>query len=93
SLAHAALATSGPVEQFMVVNGRRESHIIDRTTGHGVRSSRVATVIGTDAALVDATATALTVLPDREGRRLLRQLRLVGSVLNPPDNVSRGPAR
>lgn len=93
ALAHAALATSGPVEQFMVVNGRRESHIIDRATGHGVRSSRVATAIGTDAALVDATATALTVLPDRAGLRLLRQLGLAGSVIIPPDNVSRRPAR
>lgn len=93
ALTHVALATSGPVEQFMDVNGRRESHIIDRATGHGVRSSRVATVIGTDAALVDATATALTVLPDRAGQRLLRQLGLVGSVLIPPDNGSREPAR
>ena len=83
TLANAALATSGPTEQWMMVNGRRESHIIDPATGRGTRAPEVATVIGTDAALADAVATALSLLPPAEGRRILARFGLRGALHDP----------
>ncbi|MFN0181541.1 MAG: FAD:protein FMN transferase [Gemmatimonadales bacterium] len=84
SIVNAALATSGPVEQFIEVEGRRESHVIDPRTGRGVSGRQVATVIGTDAAVTDAVATALTILPPAAGRRLLAAFGLVGSLRPAP---------
>ncbi|MBL8960526.1 MAG: FAD:protein FMN transferase, partial [Gemmatimonadetes bacterium] len=80
TLTNAALATSGPTEQQMLVDGHRESHIVDPSTGHGTRAPHVATVIGSDAALADAVATALTVLTPEEGRRVLARFGLRGSL-------------
>ncbi|MBK8251017.1 MAG: FAD:protein FMN transferase [Gemmatimonadetes bacterium] len=83
ALANAALATSGPTEQQIVVDGHRESHILDPATGRGTRGPQVATVIGRDAAVADAVATALTVLPPAEGRRLLAMFGLRGALHDP----------
>jgi thiamine biosynthesis lipoprotein len=81
SLVDAALATSGPIEQYLAVGGRRESHVIDPRTGRGVAVPNVASVVGSDAAIADAVATALTVLPRNEGDRLLAHFGLLGSLL------------
>ncbi|MEX0907833.1 MAG: FAD:protein FMN transferase, partial [Gemmatimonadota bacterium] len=62
SLAHSAIATSGPSEQFLLSEGVRYSHVVDPRTGLGVTGSSHATVIAADAATADALATALTVL-------------------------------
>lgn len=62
SLANAALATSGPAAQFVEIDGRRYSHVIDPRTGWALTSSTTAYVIASDAAMADALATALTVL-------------------------------
>lgn len=62
ALVNTAIATSGGTEQFVEIDGVRYSHVIDPRTGLGVTSSHVVTVIAPDAALADATATALSVL-------------------------------
>ncbi len=60
-LAHAALATSGDGFQFLEVNGRRFSHIIDPRTGWALEGRRSASVIAPTGALADALASALCV--------------------------------
>jgi thiamine biosynthesis lipoprotein len=64
-----ALSTSGDSEQFVVVSGKRYSHILDPRTGLGVTVSRQATVIARDGLVTDPLATALCILgPDAEAR-------------------------
>jgi len=71
SLTHAALATSGPIAQFIASGGARHSHVIDPRTGLSVTSDRVVGVIAADAMLADALATALGVLGPEAGTALL----------------------
>ena len=61
TLAHAALATSGPAAQSVEIAGVRYSHVIDPRTGIGLTRPVTAYVIADDAATADALATALTV--------------------------------
>jgi thiamine biosynthesis lipoprotein len=61
-LTNAALATSGPTAQHVVVDGVRYSHVIDPRTGVGVTNDLVARVIADDAAVADGLSTALTVI-------------------------------
>ena len=59
-----AVSTSGPAMQWIPRrDGARESHVIDPRTGHGAVDGRSITVIGPSAALTDALATALTLVP------------------------------
>lgn len=64
-LVHGAIATSGPTAQFVEIDGRRYSHVIDPATGLGVTHDVVARVIAADAAVADALATALAVTGPR----------------------------
>jgi len=70
SLSRCAVSTSGDTEQFEIVANRRESHIREPTTGQGVVGARSVTVIGPDAALCDALATAISVMGPSRGVRL-----------------------
>jgi len=59
-----AVSTSGPAEQWIAgADGLRESHVLVPRTGRGVTDGRTVTVIGASAALTDALATALTLVP------------------------------
>jgi thiamine biosynthesis lipoprotein len=64
-LTNAALATSGPSEQFVEIDGRRYSHVIDPRTGMALTNQVTAHVIAPDGATADALSTALTVLDPR----------------------------
>lgn len=68
ALSNAALATSGPTAQFVEIEGRRYSHVIDPRTGMALTTAASARVIAPDAALADALATALTVDPSARRR-------------------------
>lgn len=59
-----AVSTSGPAEQSIPHrDGARESHVINPRTGHGAVDGRSITVVGPSAAITDALATALTLVP------------------------------
>ncbi len=72
-LAHAALATSGPMPQFVEIHGRRYSHVVDPATGLGVTHDVVARVMAPDAAVADALATALAVSGPRGAATVARR--------------------
>lgn len=57
-----AAATSGDYEQFVELDGRRFSHILDPRTGWPVEGVSSVTVIAPDATTADAYATAVSVL-------------------------------
>lgn len=61
-VAHTALATSGDLWQFMVIDGIRRSHILDPRTGIGVAGPVCATVISPTATNADALATTACIL-------------------------------
>ncbi len=82
-LRHAALATSGPTTQFINVEGRRYSHVVDPRTGAWLTSRGIGTVHARSALTADALATALTVLPRASHASLLHRFGATGSVRVP----------
>ena len=80
-LANAAIATSGPAEQFVELAGVRYSHVVDPRTGLGLTNGATATVVAPDGATADALATALTALDaGRRGALLARFPAVMASV-------------
>ena len=69
-----SVATSGDVYQFIEHNGKKYSHIIDPATGYGVTSLRNVTVIANDGAVADWLATACSILPINEAKKLALSL-------------------
>jgi len=64
---NASVDTSGNLNQFLEIDGRRYSHIIDKQTGLGMVDSTQATVVAPSAALADWLSTALCVMgPDKD---------------------------
>jgi len=66
--------TSGDYERYYEVDGVRYHHIVDPRTGYPSRASlRGITLIGDNALELDALSTAIFVLGEAEGLRLVRQ--------------------
>ena len=62
--ANTAISTSGDIHQSITINGKRYSHVVDPQTGLGLTHRISATVMGDNATLTDALATALCVNPN-----------------------------
>jgi thiamine biosynthesis lipoprotein len=69
-----SVATSGDVYQFIEHNGKKYSHIINPLTGYGVTSLRNVTVIANNGADADWLATACSILPINEAKKLALSL-------------------
>ena len=69
-LANSAVATSGDAWQFVEIDGRRYSHIVDPRTGLGLANRSSVTVIAPDCTTADSLATAVSVLGAETGIRL-----------------------
>ena len=61
-LRNAAFATSGDRYQFVILDGRRYSHIVDPRTGIGLTDHSLIYVVAKDGITADALATACSVL-------------------------------
>ncbi len=68
------VATSGDAEQFVELEGRRYSHIVDPKTGHGLADSAAVTVVAPDGMSADALATAVSVMGRERGLKLAEDL-------------------
>jgi len=65
-LSRTFVASSGDMYQYVVLDGKRYSHIVDPRTGLGLTDHSQVTVVGPDGMIADAMATAVSVLgPDR----------------------------
>jgi thiamine biosynthesis lipoprotein len=74
-LENQAMATSGDYRNYIEIEGRTYSHIIDPRSGYPVRNGVVsASVIAPTCTLADGLATALMVMGPREGLALLDRL-------------------
>ena len=62
TIVNAAVSTSGDAEQWVEIDGRRYSHIVDPRSGIGLTARRTVTVIARDAMTSDMLATALSVM-------------------------------
>ena len=72
-LKNGALTTSGDAFQFVELNGRRYSHIVDPKTGLGLTTRSSVTVVADDGITADSLATAVSVLGPEKGLQLVKQ--------------------
>lgn len=82
-LGDVSVATSGDYRRFTVVQGQRQSHILDTRNGQGAAQLTSATIIAPDATSADALSTAVTVLGPEAGLALIDRLPSVEAILIP----------
>jgi len=68
-----AVATSGDYRRFVVVGGRRHSHIVNPATGQSSESLASVTIICPNATDADALSTAVTVMGPEKGLALIER--------------------
>ncbi len=73
-LRNKAIATSGDTYQYVELDGKRYSHILDPRTGLGTTDAASATVIAGDGMTADSLATALCVMAPEKAIRLVESL-------------------
>jgi thiamine biosynthesis lipoprotein len=71
---NAAVATSGDYRQFVLIEGKRHSHIINRKTGTSAEGLSSVTIIADNATDADALATAVSVMGSKRGLVLIEKL-------------------
>ncbi|MCE9606689.1 MAG: FAD:protein FMN transferase [Planctomycetia bacterium] len=72
-LVNAALTTSGDAFQFVELDGRRYSHIVDPHTGLGLTTRSSVTITARDCITADSLATAVSVLGPERGLQLVEK--------------------
>ena len=83
------VATSGDYERFFVIEGEAFSHIMNPKTGKPVKDARSVTVVGEDATVADAAATAVSVaLHEKEAvEKIMEKFRVKIYTLDGKDSV------
>jgi len=69
-IAHRSVSTSGDAFQFVEIDGRRYSHIVDPATGFGLTHRSSVTVIADTGMEADCLATAVCILGEEAGLKL-----------------------
>ena len=70
-LENAAVATSGGYRRFVLIEGKKYSHIMDRRTAAGAEALSSVTVLANNAIDADALATAVSVMGTEKGLALI----------------------
>jgi thiamine biosynthesis lipoprotein len=83
-LANAGISTSGDAEQYVEINGKRYSHIVDPKTGLGLTSGIQATVVSSNSTITDALDTTLSVLGVKRALKLVDSLPATAALLIDP---------
>lgn len=79
-----AIATSGDYQQFVIIKGKRYSHIMDRRTGKSAESLSSVTIITDNATDADALATSVSVMGGDKGLALIEKLPNTEAILISP---------
>lgn len=74
SLHNRAISTSGDAERFVIIDGRRYSHIINPVTGMAVEERASVTVVAPDGTTADALETSVYLLGPEKGLELIDSL-------------------
>ncbi|MGE5608815.1 MAG: FAD:protein FMN transferase [Bacillota bacterium] len=69
---NSGVSTSGDTEQFVIINGKRYSHIVDPRTGLGLTERSLVTIVGEKGLITDALSTAVSILGPERGRALAK---------------------
>jgi FAD:protein FMN transferase len=69
-LSNCGVSTSGDIEQFVEIDGKRYSHIIDPATGLGLTNRAMATVIAPDGLTSDALDTPICIMGAERGLKM-----------------------
>ncbi len=69
----AAVSTSGDAEQYLEIDGKRYSHIIDPVTKMGLTSAITVTIVARKGMDADSLATAVSVLGAEKGMAVVRK--------------------
>jgi FAD:protein FMN transferase len=78
-----SISTSGDYQQFVIIDGKKYSHIIDRKTGTGKEGLSSVTIIADNATDADALSTTVTVMGVEKGMALIETLPNTESILIP----------
>ncbi|MFC1636597.1 FAD:protein FMN transferase [Planctomycetota bacterium] len=70
---NAAVATSGDYQQFVLIEGKRYSHIMNRKTGTSIEGLSSVTIIADNATDADALATSVSVMGPVKGIALIEK--------------------
>ena len=70
---NAAVTTSGDYQQYVMVDGKRQSHIMNRQTGRSAEGLSSVTIIADNATDADALATSVTVMGAEKGLALIER--------------------
>ena len=81
---NAAVATSGDYQQFVLIEGKRYSHIMDRRTGTSTEGLSSVTIIADNATDADALATSVSVMGAEKGLALIEKLPNTEAILITP---------
>jgi len=73
-LVNEAVATSGDYQQFVLIKGKRYSHIINRKSGTSAEGLSSVTIIADNATDADALATAVSVMGAEKGLALIEKI-------------------
>jgi len=82
-LTNEAVATSGDYQQFVLIEGKRYSHIINRKTGTSTEGLSSVTIIANNATDADALATAVSVMGAEKGLELIESTDDTEAILIP----------
>ena len=72
-LSNSAVSSSGDTEQFVVIDGKRYSHVVDPRTGLGLTDRVAVTVVAPRGLTSDALATTLSILGPQHGMELIER--------------------
>lgn len=81
TMKNGAVTTSGDYEKFILIDGKRYSHIINPKTGYPVTGLTSVTVIGPDAEMCNGYSTSIMVLGKEKGLELIHQNPDYGAML------------
>jgi thiamine biosynthesis lipoprotein len=73
-MTNGAIATSGDYQQYILIEGKRYSHIIDRKTGTSSEGLSSVTIIADNATNADALATAVSIMGSEKGLELIENI-------------------
>lgn len=73
-LSRTAVATSGDMWQYVIIDGVRYSHIVDPRTGLGLTDHSTVTIVTADGTTADALSTAVSVLGSEQGLQLVESI-------------------
>ncbi len=85
-LNHAAVATSGNYEKYVMIGGKKYSHTINPQTGYPIQGIKSVSVFAPMAELADALTTPIAVMGVEVGLDLVNQLQGVNCILIDDDN-------